>query len=110
MSHRSSTACGRRHQRMTSARRLSPQALETTVIIAGVYWFPRMMAGSESWPAVARSVKAHTATSIAPTLPRTATWGRPRVLNSRPGSFSHAYAMTKRGNPPCQNIYNQAVL
>src|SRR5438876_10785003 len=70
-----------------------------------------MIAGRESWPAVARSVSPHAATRTAATLDRTATRAPPRGrLVSRPSSLSSPYALTRRGKPACQNIYSQAVL
>ena len=61
--------------------------LETTKINTGVYWLPRMIAGSAFWPAVARSVSAQTTPRTATTVVKMARPGRrDGRLVSRPPS------------------------
>jgi hypothetical protein len=54
ISHRSRTAWGRRSQSTINARKLGAHVVVTMRAIAEVYWLPRMIGGSASWPSRAR--------------------------------------------------------
>jgi hypothetical protein len=71
-----------------------------------------MMAGRSAWPALARTAKNAAASSAAPAA---ATIVEPTLATGRtPPRRSRwartAYPITKKGNPPCQNMYIQAVV
>jgi hypothetical protein len=109
MSQTSSTERECRRQSARAATMVRAQTVAITTTWVGVYWLPRMTAGSTPFPAVASRVKAvTTATTEAPHASMTAP-ARRRGATVTWWS-SRAYAMTNRGKPPCQNMYIQAVL
>jgi hypothetical protein len=64
-----------------------------------------MIAGSRPWPAVATSVKALATAAAAAAVPRIAKIGRPGGrLGSASEVLRNAYAITRSGKPPCQNM------
>jgi len=64
-----------------------------------------MIAGSTSCPAVAIRVNAPATTAAATAVPRIAKIGRAGwCLGSASDVLRNAYAITRSGKPPCQNM------